>query len=82
MKEKGIGKRGEVGWARRGWYRLTKASTTRRCGFPAHATHPPKPLLEERWHAKRDGEVCRRAAAAARQRPLHTPRPYGKSSVR
>ena len=29
----------------------------------------PKPLLEERWHAKRDGEVCRRAAAAARKRP-------------
>ena len=28
-----------------------------------------KPLLEERWHAKRDGEVCRRAAAAARKRP-------------
>src|SRR5699024_2106214 len=32
----------------------------------------PKPLLEERWHAKRDGEVCRRAAAAARKRPLQT----------
>ena len=28
-----------------------------------------KPLLEERWHAQRDGEVCRRAAAAARKRP-------------
>ena len=21
--------------------------------------HWPKPLLEERWHAQRDGEVCR-----------------------
>ena len=42
----------------------------------------PKPLLEERWHAKRDGEVCRRAAAAARQRPLHRPKPCGKLSVR
>ena len=30
--------------------------------------HRQKPLLEERWHAKRDGEVCRRAAAAARKR--------------
>ena len=30
----------------------------------------------------RDGEVCRRTAAAARQRPLHTPKPCGKLSVR
>ena len=36
---------------------------------PLHAPHPPKPPLEGRWHAKRDGEVCRRAAAAARKRP-------------
>ena len=41
-----------------------------------------KPLLEGRWHAKRDGEVCRRAAAAARKRPLHTPRLCGKPSAR
>ena len=30
----------------------------------------------------RDGEVCRRAAAAARQRPLHRPGPCGKPLVR
>ena len=36
--------------------------------LPSQATGP-KPPLEGRWHAKRDGEVCRRAAAAARKRP-------------
>ena len=49
--------------------------------LPAQTTSP-KPLLEERWHAKRDGEVCRRVAAAARQRPLHRSGPCGKSLVR
>ena len=39
-------------------------------------------LVATRGHAKRDGEVRRRIAAAARKRLLHTPKPCGKLSVR
>ena len=49
---------------------------------PETISEAPKPPLEGRWHAKRDGEVCRRIAAAARQRSLHRAKPCGKLLVR
>src|SRR5699024_8664214 len=57
-----------------------RASSPQGEPLPSQTTSP-KPPLEGRWHAKRDGEVCRRIAAAARKRPLHTPKPCGKLSA-
>ena len=51
--------------------------------LPSQATHPQSlPLRGGGAPEGRDGEVCRRCAAAARQRPLHRMKPCSKLSVR
>ena len=42
----------------------------------------PKPPLEGRWHGEAVTERCAAQSAAARQRPLHTPKLCGKLLVR